>query len=107
MADIKTETPVQDEAENKVSIVAKAAEGVRSGAVDAGESARHLFAKVGQLGGKGIYGVCYGVSYGATFAALTVANVLPESALRGFRDGAKAAEASLHKPVTEETAQPA
>lgn len=102
------ETHVEEE---KQSIIADAAFGIREGASDAGKSVGNVFSAIGRMGSKAVYGTCYGASYGVTFAALTAAGVLPETARRGFKEGAEAAEETIEhrheKLPTETSEQPA
>jgi hypothetical protein len=83
---------------------------MRKGVSDASKAVDKSLTTACQIGAKAVYGICYGISYGATFAALGVARVLPEAMLRGFKDGAQAAEETLTgnaETPSESEAQPA
>ncbi len=93
-----TETiPIQEKAggEEKPSMFAKAVAGIRDGLADARKSAGNAFSNVGQWSAKAVYGTCYGISYGVTLTALGISMILPETMLRGFKEGAEAAEETI------------
>lgn len=99
-----TETlPIQEEArvEERPSWFAKAAAGIREGVADARKSTGNAFSAVGKLSAKAVYGTCYGISYGVTLTALGISMLLPETMLRGFKEGAEAAEETIARRRSE------
>ncbi|GAB6067830.1 hypothetical protein JCM13664_11490 [Methylothermus subterraneus] len=99
MSEIQTVLQPQEEEtafqEAQAPFFSRFKQGLRAGAADASRAVEQTFSTLGQAASKAVYGACYGVSYGVTFAALGAARVLPETVLRGFKDGAKAAEQLL------------
>ncbi|MCX8049131.1 MAG: hypothetical protein N3A55_05675 [Methylohalobius sp.] len=81
--------------ENQTPFLSRVKQSFQAGVCDASKAVEKTFTTLGRLGSKAIYGTCYGVSYGVTFAALSVSKVLPETMLRGFKEGAEAAEKVL------------
>lgn len=98
MSEIQTVLQPQEEetaSQEQAPFFSRLKQGLRAGAADASRAVEQTFSTLGQAASKAVYSACYGVSYGVTFVALGAARVLPETVLRGFKDGAEAAEQLL------------
>lgn len=104
MTTTQAETAAQ---EQHSSLLTKAACGIRKGAADARKSAGNAFSAVGRLSAKAVYGTCYGISYGVTLTALGISMILPETMLRGFKEGAEAAEETIAHRQSESSSEAA
>ncbi|MFN3919524.1 MAG: hypothetical protein ACK4JF_04465 [Methylohalobius sp.] len=109
----ETEEKPQEETtsqEAQASSFSRLKQSLKAGVCDASQAVEKTFTTLGRLASKTVYGTCYGASYGVTFAALGIARVLPETMLRGFKEGAEAAEQTLERKLanpSETAEQPA
>lgn len=106
-----SETILQPQAETtsqeaQASCFSRLKQSFKAGVCDASQAVEQTFTALGRLGSKAVYSTCYGASYGVTFAALGIARVLPQTMLRGFKEGAEAAEQTLERKL-ENPSEPA